>query len=138
MPVDVETTRVRPRTLPAGGERPRHDAAHRRGFLHLPREASAARAHQFKYSGAAIGLSVLVSVTQLKLAAALVAPLPLYFGTCGNGQIGRCITMPNCGTSLSYLVAMMLVGAIPCSTHCSSASSASCRASSEPAGGGAA
>jgi len=91
---------------------------------------------QSRYPGAGVGLVLQVSVTQEKLLATLVEPLPLYCGTCGNGQIGRCMTMPSSGTSLLYLVATSEFGATPFSTHCWSASKASCVASST--GGGAA
>src|SRR5436309_9983292 len=57
---------------------------------------------------------------QTKLDADVVSP-PMYSATCGYGQSGRV----NVVTPFATCAAGMLAGAVPCSTHCSSAVTAS-------------
>jgi len=52
---------------------------------------------------------------QVKFAAMLVLPLPLYFATLGKTQRGRVIWTAG-GASLTNLVAVMVSGATPFST----------------------
>src|SRR5207248_6624868 len=62
-------------------------------------------------------------LTQTKLAASSMLPRPLYCACCGYTQSGRVLCTPCAGESFTYLVAMILAGASPCSTHRSSAMS---------------
>src|SRR5262245_41624366 len=52
------------------------------------------------------------SVTQVKLVASLVFPLPLYFATFGNTHSGRVICTAG-GLSFTNFVAMIVSGAMP-------------------------
>lgn len=66
----------------------------------------------------------LAAAAQAKLAASVVSPVPLYLATCGYGHKGRVITgwVP----SFSYFGVIIMAGATPFSTHCSSARYTSC------------
>src|SRR5664279_5017226 len=76
------------------------------------------------YLGAGVWLKSFSSVTQVKFAAMLVLPLPLYFATLGKTQSGRVIATAG-GVSLTNLAATMVSGATPPSTQVTSGVSAS-------------
>src|SRR5882672_6966914 len=76
------------------------------------------------YLGAGVWSKSFSSVTQVKFAAMLVLPLPLYFATLGNTQSGRVIETAG-GVSLTNLVATIVSGATPPSTQVTSGVSAS-------------
>src|ERR1700687_3454155 len=103
---------------------------HRRNLLRRARLATPFRPSQ---NSCAILFAHLFPVTHTKLPASFVSPLPLYFAICGYGQSGRVIFTPFAGSPLSYFVATIAFGAIPFSTHCSSASSTLRCASFAPA-----
>ena len=65
------------------------------------------------YFGAGVWLKSCSSVMQVKFAAMLVLPLPLYFATLGKTQSGRVICTAG-GVSLTNLVATIVSGATPC------------------------
>src|SRR5580700_10442284 len=60
-------------------------------------------------------------VPQTKFAASFVSPEPLYFATWGYAQSGLVIFTTAAAPSPDCFVAMTVVGAVPFSTHCSSA-----------------
>src|SRR5258708_4428118 len=74
--------------------------------------------------GAGVWLKSGSSATHVKFAAMLVLPLPLYFATLGKTQSGRVIRAAG-GVSLTNLVARIVSGATPVSTHLTSGVSAS-------------
>src|ERR1700724_2233050 len=74
--------------------------------------------------GAGVWLKSCSSATQVKFAAMLVLPLPLYFATLGKTQSGRVIWTAG-GVSLTNLVATIVSGATPVSTQVTSGVSAS-------------
>src|SRR5579871_200951 len=74
--------------------------------------------------GAGVWLKSGSSVTQVKLVAIAVLPLPLYFATLGKTQRGRVIATAG-GVSLTNLVAVIVCGGVPCSTQVTSGVSAS-------------
>src|SRR6266700_4846479 len=74
--------------------------------------------------GAGVWLKSCSSVTQIKFAAMVVLPLPLYFATLGKTQSGRVIWTAG-GVSLTNLVATIVSGATPVSTQLTSGVSAS-------------
>src|ERR1700726_1900562 len=76
------------------------------------------------YLGAGVWLKSDSSATQVKFAAMLVLPLPVYFATSGKTQSGRVIWTAG-GVSLTNLVATMVSGATPPSTQLTSGVSAS-------------
>src|SRR6266436_8847817 len=82
------------------------------------------RAPHGPYLGAGVWLKSCSSVTQVKFAAMLVLPLPLYFATLGKRQSGRVIWTAG-GVSLTNLVATIVSGATPVSTQLTSGVSAS-------------
>src|ERR1700737_2217841 len=103
-----------PKPLPSPKQKqaPASRAARRRRTSHGP------------YLGAGVWLKSCSSVTQVKFAAMLVLPLPLYFATLGKTQRGRVIWTAG-GVSLTNLVATIVSGATPVSTQVTSGVSAS-------------
>src|ERR1700730_615273 len=76
------------------------------------------------YLGAGVWLKSCSSATQVKFAAMLVLPFPVYFATLGKTQSGRVICTAG-GVSATNLVATIVSGATPVSTQLTSGVSAS-------------